>query len=116
MDIDHKGITDVDFSNARFADDVQLPGSEAFDLQHEDLFKLMTEHVTQKNAILEAHLEAERASKYQHEDDLQEDEDQFDFKSWQQHYKEKGLEQELEQQKHQKKDKQPILRLKPLTF
>ena len=32
MDIDHKGITDVDFSNARFADDVQLPGSEAFDL------------------------------------------------------------------------------------
>ena len=76
----------------------------------------MTEHVTQKNAILEAHLEAERVSKYQHEDDLQEDEDQFDFKSWQQHYKEKGLEQELEQQKNQKKDKQPILRLKPLTF
>ena len=50
--LEHKGISDVDFNSAAFADGtIHTPGSEAFDLQHEDLFKLMTDHVTQKNAL-----------------------------------------------------------------
>ena len=27
MDMEHKGISEVDFHNAKFSDDVQLPGS-----------------------------------------------------------------------------------------
>ena len=45
--IEHKGISDIDFSNASVADGtIQTPGAEAFDIQHENLFELMRDHVT----------------------------------------------------------------------
>ena len=57
---EHKGISDIDFSNASFADGtIQAPGAEAFDIQHENLFDLMRDHVTQKNALRAAELGVE---------------------------------------------------------